>query len=82
MDSLRTTIAVAPTFAGRWWKRLIAKPVGEIITEFTVFVMGVALLYCLDVFVISRTAPLAFSYLIDLVIYLNHHAAEAIEVLR
>ena len=55
---------------------------GEIITEFTVFVMGVALFYCLDVFVISRTAPLAFSYLIDLVIYLNHHAAEAIEVLR
>lgn len=79
MDNSRTTIAPATR---RWWKRIGGKPLGEIVTDLTVFVMGVAVLYSVDFFFVSRSAPIAFHYLIELVVYLNQHAAAAIEIFK
>jgi hypothetical protein len=80
MDDLQTAITFAPAPGGRWLKRITGKSLGEIATDLMLFVMGVAVLFSLDFFVISRSGPVMLRYLIDLVVYLNHHAAAAIEI--
>jgi hypothetical protein len=75
--------AVSPGTEARWlWKRICGKPLGEIVTDLTVFVMGVAVLYSADFFIVSHATPIALRYLIELVVYLNQHAAAAIEIFR
>ncbi|MGO9059076.1 MAG: hypothetical protein ACLQU2_17045 [Candidatus Binataceae bacterium] len=80
MDNSQTTVTVTPASDGRWLKRITGKSLGEIATDLTLFVMGVAVLFSLDFFVISHGAPVALRYLIDLLVYLNQHAAAAIEI--
>ena len=81
MDSSPTAITLGPA-ARRWSKRIGGKPLGEIVTDLTAFLMGVAVLYSVDFFIVSRSAPIALRYLIELVIYLDHHAAAAIEIFK
>lgn len=64
-----------------WWKRIAHKPAGEIALDLALFVLGVMVLYLIDLTVISRGAPIAFRYMIDLVIYLNQHAVAAVQML-
>jgi hypothetical protein len=81
MDSSPTAITVR-TAARRWWKRTGGKPLGEVITDLTAFLMGMAVLYSVDFFIVSRSAPIALRYLIELVIYFDRHAAAAIEIFK
>ncbi len=80
MESLRTENMPAPA-PRRWWKRLINKPAGEIALDLALFVLGVLLVYVIDLTIVSRGAPIALQYFIDLVLYLNHHAVAAVEML-
>ncbi|HKD69497.1 MAG TPA: hypothetical protein VKB84_21845 [Candidatus Binataceae bacterium] len=57
------------------------KPGREIALDLTLFVLGVVILYAIDLTVISRSMPIAFQYVIDLVLYLNHQAVAAVEML-
>jgi hypothetical protein len=76
-----STTKIHPSAVRRWWQGIDRKPVGEIALELTLFVLGVVILYAIDLTVISRGAPIAIQYFIDLVVYLNHHAVAAIETL-
>ena len=60
---------------------LINKPAREIAVELTVFVMGVVILYGLDLTILSRSAPIAIQYMVQFCLYLNHHAVAAVETL-
>jgi hypothetical protein len=71
----------AASSAHRWWKRVLGKPAGELALDFALFVLGVIVLYVIDLTVLQRGAPIAFQYMIDLVIYLNHHAVAAVQTL-
>jgi hypothetical protein len=64
-----------------WWTRRLRKPGREIALDLTLFVLGVVILYAIDLTVISRSMPIAFQYVIDLVLYLNHQAVAAVEML-
>jgi len=68
---------VLPSAVRHWWSRIACKPAGEIALEITLFVLGVVIVYAIDLTVISRGAPMAFQYFIDFVVYLNHHAVAA-----
>jgi hypothetical protein len=78
MDPTTETHTTRPQ---RWWKAVSRKPAGEIALDLALFVLGVMVLYAIDLTVISRNAPLAFQYIIDLVLYLNHQAVAAVEML-
>jgi len=80
MEQLDVTSPAADT-SRRWWKRIVGKPAGELALDLALFVLGVMFLYLIDLTVISRGAPIAFRYMIDLVIYLNHHAVAAVQML-
>jgi len=73
------TTGATPTFP--WWKRFINKPASEIAIDFGFFLIGVAFLYAIDLTLISRGAPVALQDLAQFVLYMNHHAASAAEVL-
>jgi hypothetical protein len=62
-------------------RSLISKPVREIAVDLTFFVMGVVILYGVDLTVLSRGAPIAIQYLVQFCLYLNHHAVAAVETL-
>jgi hypothetical protein len=64
-----------------FWRRFINKPASEIATDFGFFLLGVAFLYGIDLTLISRGAPVAVQYLVQFLLYMNHHAAGAVEVL-
>lgn len=64
-----------------WWRRFINKPPSEMATDFAFFLMGVAFLYGIDLTLISRGAPVALQYLVRFLLYVNHQAAGAVEVL-
>lgn len=49
--------------------------------DLTLFVLGVMVIYAIDLTVLSRSAPIAIQYMIDLVMYLNRHAVAAVEML-
>jgi hypothetical protein len=49
--------------------------------DLILFVFGVMVVYAIDFTVLSRGAPIALQYMIDLVLYLNHHAVAAVEML-
>ncbi len=82
MEQLRTT-KIPPPAPRRWWQRIISKhkPAGRIALDLTLFVLGVMVLYAIDLTVIAHGAPIAIQYMIDLVLYLNHHAVAALEIL-
>jgi hypothetical protein len=62
-------------------RSLINKPAREIAVELTVFVIGVVILYGLDLTILSRSAPIAIQYMVQFCLYLNHHAVAAVETL-
>ncbi len=63
------------------WRRFINKPASEIATDFGFFLIGVTVLYGIDLTLISRSAPVALQYLVQFLLYVNHHAVAAVEVL-
>ncbi len=80
MEKSRATNIVLSAL-DRWWKRVIHKPAGEIALDLALFVMGVMVLYLIDLTIISRGAPVAFRYMLDLLVYLNHHAVATVQTL-
>jgi hypothetical protein len=80
MDQLCTTdpAASAPR---RWWHRIVKKPPGEIALDLLLFVLGVLALYAIDLTFFRHFAPLAIQDMIDLILYLNHHAVAAVQML-
>ncbi|HEV3111779.1 MAG TPA: hypothetical protein VGY99_14935 [Candidatus Binataceae bacterium] len=80
MNQLSTT-RTSPSVLRRWWGRIISKPAGRIALDLTLFVLGVMVIYAIDLTVLSRSAPIAIQYMIDLVMYLNRHAVAAVEML-
>ncbi len=71
---------MAATGLRRLWRRAARKPAGEIALDLTLFVLGVVAIYAIDLTVISRAAPIAFRYMIDLILYLNHNAVAAVHM--
>lgn len=81
MEELSVTMA-SPPAVSNWWQRVFRhKSAGRIGLDLILFVMGVLFIYVVDLTVLSRSAPLVFRYMIDLVLYLNHHAVAAVEML-
>jgi uncharacterized membrane protein SirB2 len=80
MEESRMTENAAPA-EPRLWRRIINKPAREIGSDVLLFVLGVVVLYVLDLTVISRAAPIAVQSLLDLVLYVNHHAVAAVQML-
>ena len=80
LEQLSTT-RISPSAPRRWWQRIIGQPAGKIALDLTLFVLGVLVIYVIDFTVLSRGAPIALQYMIDLVLYLNHHAVAAVEML-
>lgn len=80
IEQLSTT-SISPSGLRRWWQRMIGKPAGRVALDLALFVLGVMVVYALDFAVLSRGAPIALQYMIDLVLYLNHHAVAAVEML-
>jgi hypothetical protein len=80
MEELRDT---GFTLSGprRWWRRIIKKPAGEIALDLLLFVLGVVALYAIDLTFLRHFAPLAIQVMIDLILYLNHHAVAAVQML-
>ena len=64
----------------RWWSRITNKTASEIMTELMLLVMGSFVMLSVDLVFLSR-APVAFQYLFQLLIYLNHHAVAAVELI-
>ncbi len=60
---------------------MVNKPAGEIALDLALFVMGVMVLYAIDLTIISRGAPVAFRYILDLFVYLDHHAVATVQTL-
>jgi len=80
MEQLSTTKIFLPA-PRRWWQHVLSKPAGRVALDLILFVLGVMVVYAIDFTVLSRGAPLALQYMIDLVLYLNHHAVAAVEML-
>ncbi|HEY2105684.1 MAG TPA: hypothetical protein VGH29_07855 [Candidatus Binataceae bacterium] len=80
MEKLSTTKNSLPA-PHRWWQRILSKPAGRVALDLILFVLGVMVVYAIDFTVLSRGAPIALQYMIDLVLYLNHHAVAAVEML-
>jgi hypothetical protein len=81
MEQSRATTEIAARAPRRWWKRIFDKPAGEIALDAALFVLGIIVVYVVDVTVISRGAPVAFRYMIDLLIYIDHHTVAAVQTL-
>ena len=81
MGKLRSINATGNGPKLAWWSAFINKPASEIATDFGFFLIGVAFLYGIDKTLISRGAPIALQYLVQFALYMNHHAAGAVEVL-
>ncbi len=81
MEKASARIKIAAPALRRWWNRIVDKPAGEIALDAVLFVLGIIVVYVIDVAVISRGAPVAFRYMIDLLIYIDHHALVAVQTL-
>jgi hypothetical protein len=75
------SIELSAAGPSRWWHRIVNKPAGEIALDLLLFVLGVVVLYALDLTVFKHFAPLAIQDMIDLIMYLNHNAVAAVQML-
>jgi hypothetical protein len=81
MKQADVTNHAAASALRRWWRRIADKPAGEVALDAVLFVLGIVVLYVIDLTVISRGAPVACRYMLDFLVYLDHHAVAAVQTL-
>jgi hypothetical protein len=79
MEQARS-VELPVSVARRWWRRIVKKPAGEIALDLMLFVLSVVALYVIDLTVLQHFAPLAIQYMIDFMMYMNHHAVATVQM--